>query len=179
MKKNLKIAFVLMLLLLLVGCGAKEDEEEKTKDNTKAKDGIRVVCSMSETEEGIKSEATIASNFKKSDNSFVSFDLDVNMDYSEGLKDLSDKEKEEATETMGEMVDFLKESFKKEFGVELCDGSNKNSKLNITCKATLEDLKKASDSEIEFDEKTTQEDFTKEMEKQGYTCKTEEISLEK
>lgn len=178
MKKNLKIAFVLMLLLLLVGCGTK-DEEKKSKDSSNTKDGIRVVCSMSGTEEGIKTEANIAANFKKSDKSFNSFDLDVNMDYAEALKDLSDKEKKEAIESMDGMVDMMKETFKEEFGVELCDGSNKDSKLNITCNATLEDLKKASDSEFELDEETTQEDFIKEMEEQGYTCKTEEISLEK
>lgn len=177
MKKEFKIAFILMLLLLLVGCGAKEDEEEKTKESTKVKDGIRVECSKSETKLGMNMDVIEVANYKKSDNSFVSFDVEMNMDYAEALNKLSEADKKEAIKQMDDSIEDMKELYKKQFGSSTCDGKNQNSKLSITCNTSLEDLKKADSEELETYE--SKDKFIEKLEKDGFTCKTSEVHLEK
>lgn len=177
MKKEFKIAFILMLLLLLVGCGAKEEEEEKTKESTKVKDGIRVECTKSETNFGMKMNVIETANYKKNDDSFVSLDVAMNMDYSDALSELSEAEKKEAIQQMDDSIEDMKDIYAKQFASPACDGKNQNSKLSITCSTSLEDFKKADSEDLETYE--SKDKFIEKLEKDGFTCKTTDIHLEK
>ncbi len=189
MKKEVKIAFVLMLLLLLVGCGAKEDEDVKEKESEKVtekekkpekeKDGVRVDCSQSQKEDGMNLEMVMSAYFKKSDNSFVNFDINVNMDYSEAVKDISAEEKKKISDQVDQIGDTFEDSFEEEYGLKMCNVNNKNSKLSIACSGDLDDITKMSDGEINSE--MTPDSFIEAMKQddESLVCKTTEVYLDK
>lgn len=179
MKKEFKFAFVLMLLLLLVGCGAKEEEKDSEKGNKKeaVKDGIRVVCSMSKEIDGMNMSQVMSVDYKKSDNSVSNVGLTFGYDYSKSIKDATDKEKEEVVDTMDAMLKGLNDSFAEEYGSSACEGKNENANMSFSCKLSPEQLKEVDADESE--EIADKDTFIKESEDKGFTCKTEEISLEK